>query len=111
MKKKGVSLSDSIVNWIEYRLPIFGFIKHSADYRVPKNLNYAWNFGSMAGIALLMQIVTGLFLAMQYTPHVKMAFDCVENIMRNVIFGVVVSLCIFCLLVNHHLVGILIKKF
>jgi len=87
MKKKGVSLSDSIVNWIEYRLPIFGFIKHSADYRVPKNLNYAWNFGSMAGIALLMQIVTGLFLAMQYTPHVKMAFDSVENIMRNVNYG------------------------
>jgi ubiquinol-cytochrome c reductase cytochrome b subunit len=87
MKKKGVSLSDSIVNWIEYRLPIFGFIKHSANYRVPKNLNYAWNFGSMAGIALLMQIVTGLFLAMQYTPHVKMAFDSVENIMRNVNYG------------------------
>ena len=87
MKKKGVSLSDSIVNWIEYRLPIFGFIKNSADYRVPKNLNYAWNFGSMAGIALLMQIVTGLFLAMQYTPHVKMAFDSVENIMRNVNYG------------------------
>ncbi|WP_236869902.1 cytochrome b [Candidatus Bandiella numerosa] len=87
MKKKGVSLSDSIVNWIEYRLPIFGFIKHSADYRVPKNLNYAWNFGSMAGIALLMQIITGLFLAMQYTPHVKMAFDSVENIMRNVNYG------------------------
>jgi ubiquinol-cytochrome c reductase cytochrome b subunit len=87
MKKKAVSLSDSIVNWIEYRLPIFGFIKHSADYRVPKNLNYAWNFGSMAGIALLMQIITGLFLAMQYTPHVKMAFDSVENIMRNVNYG------------------------
>ena len=86
-RKKGISVTDSVVNWIEYRLPIFSFIKHSADYRVPKNLNYAWNFGSMAGIALLMQIITGLFLAMQYTPHVKMAFDSVENIMRNVNYG------------------------
>lgn len=87
MRKKGISVTESVVNWIEYRLPIFSFIKHSADYRVPKNLNYAWNFGSMAGIALLMQIITGLFLAMQYTPHVKMAFDSVENIMRNVNYG------------------------
>ncbi len=87
MKKNNKSLTDSIVNWIEYRLPIFSFIKHSADYRVPKNLNYAWNFGSLAGIALFLQIVTGLFLAMQYTPHVKMAFDSVENIMRNVNYG------------------------
>ena len=87
MKKNNKSLTDSIVDWIEYRLPIFSFIKHSADYRVPKNLNYAWNFGSLSGIALLMQIITGLFLAMQYTPHVKMAFDSVENIMRNVNYG------------------------
>lgn len=76
-----------IVGWIEYRLPIFAFLKHMADYRTPKNLNYAWNFGSMAGVALLIQIITGLFLAMQYTPHVNMAFDSVENIMRNVNYG------------------------
>jgi ubiquinol-cytochrome c reductase cytochrome b subunit len=87
MKKNKVSISDSVINWIEYRLPIFSFMKHSAEYQVPKNLNYAWNFGSMAGIALLFQIITGLFLAMQYTPHVKMAFDSVENIMRNVNYG------------------------
>ena len=87
MKKNKISISDSVINWIEYRLPIFGFIKHSAEYQVPKNLNYAWGFGSMAGIALLFQIITGLFLAMQYTPHVKMAFDSVENIMRNVNYG------------------------
>ena len=80
-------ISDKIVNWIEYRLPIFSFLKHSADYRAPRNLNYAWNFGSMAMIALMIQIVTGLFLAMQYTPHVTLAFDSVENIMRNVHYG------------------------
>lgn len=74
-------------DWIEDRLPIFSFIKHTADYRTPKNLNYAWNFGSMAGIALVIQILTGLFLAMQYTPQIDMAFDSVENIMRNVNYG------------------------
>lgn len=74
-------------DWIEDRLPIFSFLKHTADYRTPKNLNYAWNFGSMAGIALVIQILTGLFLAMQYTPQIDMAFDSVENIMRNVNYG------------------------
>lgn len=74
-------------DWIEERLPIFSFIKHLAEYRTPKNLNYAWNFGSLAGIALVIQILTGLFLAMQYTPQIGMAFDSVENIMRNVNYG------------------------
>lgn len=76
-----------IIGWIEYRLPIFAFLKHFANYKVPKNLNYAWTFGSLAGIALLLQILTGLFLAMQYTPQVDMAFNSVENIMRNVNYG------------------------
>ncbi len=77
----------SVAEWIEYRLPIFSFLKHTRNYKVPKNLNYAWNFGSIAGIALVLQIITGLFLAMQYTPHVKFAFDSIENIMRNVNYG------------------------
>jgi ubiquinol-cytochrome c reductase cytochrome b subunit len=77
----------NVVDWIEYRLPIFSFIKHSADYRAPKNLSYAWNFGSLLGIALVLQILTGLFLAMQYTPHADMAFDSVERIMRDVNYG------------------------
>jgi ubiquinol-cytochrome c reductase cytochrome b subunit len=77
----------SVKDWIEYRLPIFGFLKHMAEYRTPKNLSYAWSFGSIAGIALVIQIVTGIILAMHYTPHAKMAFDSVENIMRNVNYG------------------------
>lgn len=76
-----------ILGWIEYRLPIFSFLRHTADYKVPKNLSYAWNFGSLAALALIIQIVTGLFLAMQYTPHVMMAFDSVEKIMRDVNYG------------------------
>lgn len=80
-------LSTTLKDWVEDRLPIFGPISHFAKYRTPKNLNYAWNFGSLAGIALMIQIITGLFLAMQYTPHVNMAFGSVENIMRNVNYG------------------------
>lgn len=76
-----------VAQWIEDRLPVFSFLTHQADYRAPKNLNYAWNFGSLAGIALVIQIVTGIVLAMHYTPNVKMAFDSVENIMRNVNYG------------------------
>lgn len=76
-----------IIGWIEYRLPIFGFLRHMAEYKVPKNLSYMWSLGSLAGMALLIQIITGLFLAMHYTPHVDMAFDSVENIMRNVQYG------------------------
>lgn len=77
----------SVVDWIEYRLPVFSFLKHSAEYRTPKNLSYAWNFGSLAGIALVIQIVTGIILAMHYTPHADHAFESVENIMRNVNYG------------------------
>ncbi len=73
--------------WIEYRLPVGGFLKHLAAYPVPKNLNYLWNFGSLAGIALVVQILTGVFLAMHYTPHVDYAFDSVERIMRDVRYG------------------------
>ncbi len=78
---------NGVIDWIEYRLPIFSFMKHSAEYQAPKNLSYAWNFGSLLGIALIMQILTGLFLAMQYTPHASMAFDSVERIMRDVNYG------------------------
>ena len=78
---------NKIVNWIEYRLPIFSFMKHNAEYRTPKNLSYAWNFGSLAGIALMIQIITGIVLAMHYTAHVDHAFESVEHIMRNVNYG------------------------
>ncbi|MBT4989660.1 MAG: cytochrome b/b6 [Rickettsiales bacterium] len=77
-----------IVKWVDDRLPIFSFAKeHLADYRVPKNLSYFWSFGSLAGIALMLQIITGIFLAMHYTPHADHAFNSVEHIMRDVNFG------------------------
>ena len=79
--KKGIK------GWIDHRFPIFSFLEHQNEYQVPKNLSYAWNFGSIAGIALMIQIVTGIVLAMHYTPNSLLAFDSVENIMRNVNYG------------------------
>jgi ubiquinol-cytochrome c reductase cytochrome b subunit len=57
---------------------------HIIDYPTPVNLNYLWSFGSAAGICLVVQILTGIFLAMHYTPHIDLAFDSVEHIMRDV---------------------------
>jgi ubiquinol-cytochrome c reductase cytochrome b/c1 subunit len=74
-----------IIGWIDYRLPIFTALQHAAvEYPTPRNLNYWWNFGSIAGICLVVQILSGIMLAMQYTPHVAFAFDSVERIMRDV---------------------------
>lgn len=77
----------TVIDWIEYRLPVFSFLKHLADYRTPKNLSYLWNFGSIAGIALVIQMLTGIFLAMHYTPNADRAFQSVQYIMRNVNYG------------------------
>ena len=80
--------NNPIVKWIEYRLPVFSFTQeHLIDYPTPKNLNYWWNFGSLAGIVLTIMIVTGIVLAMHYTPHVDYAFESVERIMRDVNYG------------------------
>jgi len=57
---------------------------HVVDYPSPSNINYFWSFGSIAGICLIVQIATGIFLAMHYTPHVDLAFLSVEHIMRDV---------------------------
>ncbi|MCE2951421.1 MAG: cytochrome b [Alphaproteobacteria bacterium] len=74
--------------WVDARLPFFSFAKeHLVDYKTPVNLNYLWNFGSLAGITLVIMVLTGIFLAMFYTPHVDHAFDSVERIMREVNYG------------------------
>jgi len=57
------------------------------EYPTPINLSYNWNFGSMAIFVLVMQIVTGVFLAMFYVPHADYAFESVEYIMREVNYG------------------------
>ena len=60
---------------------------HIINYPTPINLNYFWSFGSAAGICLVIQIVTGIFLAMHYCANVDLAFDSVEHIMTDVNSG------------------------
>jgi len=74
--------------WLDSRLPIVRFSHDNLiDYPTPRNLNYWWTFGSILSICLVVQIVTGIVLAMHYTPHVDLAFDSVEHIMRDVNYG------------------------
>ena len=77
------------VQWLEDRLPILGLVYGSlgAGYNAPRNLNYWWNFGSLALFMLVIQIITGIVLVMHYVPHVDMAFDSVQHIRRDVNYG------------------------
>ncbi len=79
---------NKLVKWIDHRLPVFSFMQHELyDYPTPRNLSYWWNFGSLAGIMLVIMMITGIFLAMQYDPNVNDAFNSVERIMRDVQWG------------------------
>ena len=78
----------AIGRWFESRLPVMGFVHSSfVAYPTPKNLNYWWTFGAILSFMLVAQIVTGVVLAMHYTPHTTMAFNSVEHIMRDVNWG------------------------
>ena len=80
--------SKNIFDWIEYRLPYRGFIRnHLTHYWAPKNFNFWYFFGSLALFILVLQIVTGIFLTMNYKPDADKAFASVEYIMRDVSFG------------------------
>jgi ubiquinol-cytochrome c reductase cytochrome b/c1 subunit len=77
-----------VVRWIDYRLPIFTQLNHEYnEYPMPKNCNYLWSFGAIAMVVLITMIVSGISLAMNYTPHTAYAFQSVERIMRDVNFG------------------------
>jgi len=77
-----------LIRWIDYRLPVFTFMQHELqEYPTPRNLSYWWNFGSLAGLVLVIMILTGIFLAMNYTPNADLAFGSVERIMRDVNYG------------------------
>jgi len=79
---------NSIVKWIDKRLPIFSLIGgHLLNYPTPKNLNYFWTFGGILTFVLLVQIITGLVLAMHYIADTNYAFESVEHIMRDVNYG------------------------
>ncbi|HEU4805831.1 MAG TPA: cytochrome c1 [Nitrobacter sp.] len=79
---------NSVIKWIERRLPIFGLVHSSfVAYPTPRNLNYWWTFGGILSFMLAVQIVTGVILAMHYTPEATMAFNSVEAIVRDVDYG------------------------
>jgi ubiquinol-cytochrome c reductase cytochrome b/c1 subunit len=74
--------------WLHERLPIMDLVYGQAlDFPTPKNLNYWWTFGGILMLMLTVQLLTGIVLAMHYTPHVDMAFNSVEHIMRDVNYG------------------------
>jgi ubiquinol-cytochrome c reductase cytochrome b subunit len=77
---------NSFMRWMDERLPLPRFVYNSVGggYPVPRNLNHFWNFGVLAGVALAIQIITGIVLAMHYAPAGELAFNSVEHIMRNV---------------------------
>src|SRR5919201_6599866 len=78
----------AFMQWMERRLPIAGLVYSSfVVYPTPRNLNYWWTFGGILAFMLGVQIVTGVVLAMHYTPQVDYAFDSVEQIMRDVNYG------------------------
>ena len=77
-----------ILQWTERRLPILGLMHSSfVAYPTPRNLNYWWTFGGILSVMLGIQIITGVILAMHYTPTVAGAFDSVQHIKRDVNFG------------------------
>lgn len=78
-----------VMKWLDDRLPLPRLVYNAvgAGYPVPRNLNYFWNFGVLAGAALAIQIITGIVLAMHYSTDAATAFNSVEAIMRDVNSG------------------------
>ncbi|MEP3052249.1 MAG: cytochrome b N-terminal domain-containing protein [Erythrobacter sp.] len=78
-----------LTKWIDEKLPLPRLVYNAvgAGYPVPRNLNYMWNFGVLAGFFLVLQIVTGVILAMHYAANSEVAFATTEHIMRNVNWG------------------------
>ena len=81
-------VANPLLRWIDERMPVITLMqKEYGAFPTPRNFNYLWNFGALAMVTLVVMIVTGIVLAMQYTPNVGMAFDSVERIMRDVNYG------------------------
>ena len=80
--------STGIEKWLDVRLPIVRLVYDSfIDFPTPANLNYWWTFGGILTICLVIQIVTGIWLTMNYKPDANLAFASVEYIMRDVEWG------------------------
>jgi len=84
--------ANGLEKWLDDRLPIIRFSKeHLMDFPTPKNLNYWWTFGGILAVMLVIQIITGIVLAMHFTPQAGMAFDSVELIKRDVSGGRIIQ--------------------
>ncbi len=84
----GAGPFNGVLTWIDARFPLIGLWKeHLAEYYAPKNFNFWYYFGSLALLVLVIQIVTGIFLTMNYKPDATQAFASVEYIMRDVPAG------------------------
>ncbi len=80
--------TNPVLKWVDDRFPMTGMIKeHLTEYYAPKNFNFWYYFGSLALLVLVLQIVTGIFLTMNYKPDAAYAFGSVEYIMRDVDYG------------------------
>ena len=81
--------TNPFMRWMDEQLPLPRFVYNAigAGDPGPRNLNYWWNFGVLAGFCLMIQIVTGIILAMHYAPNALVAFDSTEHIMRDVNWG------------------------
>lgn len=76
------------MNWVDARFPASKMWReHLSEYYAPKNFNFWYFFGSLALLVLVIQIVTGIFLTMNYKPDAALAFASVEYIMRDVPWG------------------------
>jgi ubiquinol-cytochrome c reductase cytochrome b subunit len=76
------------IAWIDERLPVTKFVKnHLSEYYAPKNFNFFYFFGSLALFVFILQIITGIFLTINYKPDAASAFASVEYIMRDVEWG------------------------
>ena len=83
-----IKLLLSLVEWIDARFPLLKlWNEHLAKYYAPKNFNFWYFFGSLALVVLVIQIVTGIWLTMNYKPSAEHAFASVEYIMRDVEWG------------------------
>ena len=77
-----------LLNWVDNRFPASKLYKeHLGEYYAPKNLNFWYVFGALSLLVLVIQIVTGIFLTMNYKPDAALAFGSVEYIMRDVSWG------------------------
>ena len=75
-------------DWVDARLPVVAaWKKHMSQYYAPKNFNFWYFFGVLSLLVLVIQLVSGIFLTMNYTPSAESAFASVEYIMRDVEYG------------------------